>query len=275
MTTNQFSCWKVSSGNHSSISSEKLGLPLLEPTIILGEKVRSWPFDKLAVLNSFCRGNALLIYPRGPSDTEFKIVPHLLHRIVHIIVLPRKGSKNYLIVLDMYILGAQMTDEKTSLPHLIIAHMMTYAGTNRHLPYAHLLTYFFDKVGVDLTTGGRSLDTRETIGDTTLHNIRYTYIHAERRWIREGDIPHGMQYGGYKDPHPSDPDEPFDEHDYIDYSFIPQHGDTEDYGVTHSNKEVHQEILAPHAPQPNPQPCPHDYIPQTFYGMVPPPDMPP
>ncbi|KAK9100915.1 hypothetical protein Scep_024345 [Stephania cephalantha] len=217
----------------SQLLSEKLGLPLLEPTVTLGEKVQTWPFDKLVVLNSFRRGNTLLIYPRGPSDTEFKIVSHLLHRIVHRVIVPRKGSKNYVTVLDMYILGALMTDEKISLPYLIIAHMMTYARTGRHLPYGHILARFFEEAG-------------------------------------------GVRYGGYEDPHPSNPDEPFDAHEYLDYSFTCLQGDAnEDQGVAPGNEEVHQEIPTPQAPQPTPQPFSHAYIPQTYYGMALPPYMPP
>ncbi|KAK9089121.1 hypothetical protein Scep_028203 [Stephania cephalantha] len=106
--------------------------------------------------------------------------------------------------------------------------------------------------------------------------MKYRYIRAEMRWIREADIPQGVKYGGYEDPHPSDPDEPFNAREYLDYNFTYLHGDAnEDHGVTPGNDEVHQEILAPQAPQPTPQPFPHAYIPQTYYGMPPPPDMPP
>ncbi|KAK9105005.1 hypothetical protein Scep_021849 [Stephania cephalantha] len=213
--------------------SEKLGLPLLKPTVTLGEKVRTWPFDKLVV------------------------------------ILPRKRSKNYVTVLDMYIIGALMTEEKISLPYFIIAHMTTYGGTDRHLPYAHIMRRFFEEVGVDLTAGGRSLDTRVTIRDTTLYKMKYRYIHAERRWIREADILQGVQYGEYEDPHPSDPDKPFDAYEYLNYSFTYPQGDAkEDHGVALGNEEVHQEIPAPQAPQPTPQPFPHAYIPQTYYWMT-------
>ncbi|KAK9162932.1 hypothetical protein Syun_003834 [Stephania yunnanensis] len=49
----------------------------------------------------------------------------------------------------------------------------------------------------------------------------------------------------------------------------------EDHGVAPGNEEVHQEIPAPPALQPIPPPFLHAYIPQTYYGMAPPPDKPP
>ncbi|KAK9140397.1 hypothetical protein Scep_010078 [Stephania cephalantha] len=105
--------------------------------------------------------------------------------------------------------------------------------------------------------------------------MKYRYIHAERRWIREADIPQGVHYGDYEDLHPSDLNETFDACEYLDYSFTYPQGDAnEDHGIAPSNEEVHQQIRAPHALQATPQPFTHAYI-QTYYGMAPPPDMPP
>ncbi|KAK9166418.1 hypothetical protein Scep_001609 [Stephania cephalantha] len=76
-------------------------------------------------------------------------------------------------------------------------------------------------------------------------------------------------------PHPSDLDEPFDVREYLDYSFTYQHGAAdEDHGVAPGNEEVQQEIPAPPAPQTIPSPFLHAYIPQTYYGIASPLDMP-
>ncbi|KAK9113776.1 hypothetical protein Syun_020573 [Stephania yunnanensis] len=102
---------------------------------------------------------------------------------------------------------------------------------------------FEKEARVDLTAGSRYLDTRKTIGDTTLDKMKYQYICVEMRWIREVDIPQGVQYEGYEDPHLSDPNESFDARDareYLNYSFAYQQGATnEDHGVAPSNEEVH------------------------------------
>ncbi|KAK9166758.1 hypothetical protein Scep_001949 [Stephania cephalantha] len=58
-----------------------------------------------------------------------------------------------------------------------------------------------------------------------------------------------VEYGGYEDLHPSNPDEPFNAREYLDYSFTYQKGAAdEDHGVAPGNEEFHQEILALPAP---------------------------
>ncbi|KAK9104548.1 hypothetical protein Scep_021392 [Stephania cephalantha] len=119
------------------------------------------------------------------------------------VILLRNGSKNYVNVLDMYILKALKRDIHISLLHIIISHMTSSYSTDRHLSYAHLLTHFFDEASVDLNMGGAPLSMKETVGSATLHAMMFRYVHLERRWIWLVDIPAGVEYGRYKSPHDS------------------------------------------------------------------------
>ncbi|KAK9125571.1 hypothetical protein Scep_014417 [Stephania cephalantha] len=184
----------------------------------------------------------LTVYPSGPTDTNFKIVPYLLHRVLHKVILMRSGSKNYFTVLDMYILEAPMRDIKISLPHIIISHITSSSSTDRHLPYAHLLTHFFEEVGINLIKGNAPLSTKETVGSVTLHAMKYSYVHIERRWIRLADIPTSIEYRRHESPHDSDPDLQFNEREYLEYDMLFLQHDEENDGqhTSQDNEEVHR-----------------------------------
>ncbi|KAK9132963.1 hypothetical protein Scep_012491 [Stephania cephalantha] len=137
-----------------------------------------------------------------------------------------------------------MRDIQISLPHIIISHMTSSSGVDRHLPYTHLLTHLFEEAGINLTMAGALLSMKETIGSTTLHAMKYHYVCIERRWIRFVNIPAGVEYGGYKSPHDSNSDVQFDEREYFDYImlFLQQEEGDDGQHSAQDDEEVHQEI---------------------------------
>ncbi|KAK9166622.1 hypothetical protein Scep_001813 [Stephania cephalantha] len=168
-------------------------------------------------------------------------VPHLLHKVLHKVILPRSGSKNYVTSLDMFVLGHLLREIPLSLPHLIIGYMTSTCSSSRHLPYAHIITSYVESAHVDISLGGCPISAYYTIDMATPKAMKYQYICREQRYIGEEDIPDGQHYEGYESPLPTDPPVVFDERDYLDYSFLFPHGDDVD-------DEVHQNFEAPPPP---------------------------
>ncbi|KAK9132852.1 hypothetical protein Scep_012380 [Stephania cephalantha] len=157
-----------------------MDLPLHTPTLTLTRKILEWSFNRIEVLNSFTRSDQkIIVCPSVVADSNFKLVMHLLHKILHKVLLAQGGSKNYVTLLDMYVLGALIREILISLLLIIIAHMTSTSGSGRHLPYAQIMTSLFEAVQQDLRLGGRPLLITDTIGMATLKVMKYYYIHMD------------------------------------------------------------------------------------------------
>ncbi|KAK9137892.1 hypothetical protein Sjap_008486 [Stephania japonica] len=113
------------------------------------------------------------------------------------------------------------------LSHILIEVMTPSPVAIRHLPFAHLLTHFFEEVGVDLALGGKPLSGIETVGAAILLAMKNRYVRPARSSICEEDIPAG-HYGEYESPHDLNLDVDFDECEYQDLSFLYQQGTDDD-----------------------------------------------
>ncbi|KAK9135375.1 hypothetical protein Syun_014705 [Stephania yunnanensis] len=218
-TTNQFILRSSVGSRAIEITPENLAqrfnLPLHPPSTTVVCKFLSWPFDRLDVLNSFLRSKSnLTVYPTGITDTDFKLVPHLLHKVLHKVILPRGGSKNYVTLLDMFILGHLFLMLPLSLPHILIGYMTSTCSAGRHLPYAHIITSYLESAQVDLALGGRPLSVFDSIDMATLKAMKYRYIRERKQWTRDDVIPYNQHHSGYEST-----DDPFDAPDYLEYSY--------------------------------------------------------
>ncbi|KAK9118591.1 hypothetical protein Scep_016684 [Stephania cephalantha] len=93
-----------------------------------------------------------------------------------------------------------MCEIPIGLSHIMIAYMNPTLGFGCHLPYAHIITTFFEAAQIDLHQGGCPLIVSETIGMATLKAMKYFYIRIEQQWICKEDIPDGEHYEGYESP---------------------------------------------------------------------------
>ncbi|KAK9157557.1 hypothetical protein Scep_004131 [Stephania cephalantha] len=169
-------------------------------------------------------------------------MPYLLHRVLHKVILPCGGSKNYVTLLDMFVLEHLLREIPLSLPRLIIGYMTSTCSSGCHLPHAHIITSYLESAQMDINLGGRPFSAYDTIGMAALKAMKYRYIRHAHKWIRLEDIADGQHYEGYESPLPTDTPVVFDERDYLDYSFLFPHGDD-------GNDEVHQDFMAPPPPQ--------------------------